>query len=47
MKIYAIEAEAKLLAEENRIIFTELSHVDPEQRTWVKKKQSIIRQRHI
>jgi hypothetical protein len=39
-----MEAAAKLLADENRIMFTDFSIMDPEQRTWFKKKNE--RQRY-
>jgi hypothetical protein len=44
MEIQAIEAEAKLLAEENRIMFADLSLMDPKQRAWFEKKRAIVRQ---
>ena len=41
----AIEAEAKLLAEESRILMADLTIMDPANRTWFEKKQEAIRSR--
>jgi hypothetical protein len=39
-----MEAAAKLLAEENRIMFIELRIMDPDQMVWFEKKLTIIRE---
>jgi hypothetical protein len=40
-----MEAAAKLLVEENQIMFVNLSIMNLEQRTWFEKKQTIIHER--
>jgi hypothetical protein len=40
-----MEAAAELIAEENQIMFADLSIIDLEQRAWFKKKRAIIHER--
>ncbi|KAK1665539.1 hypothetical protein QYE76_053698 [Lolium multiflorum] len=40
IEVQVMEVAAKLLAEENRIMFVEFSIMDPEQREWFEKKMS-------
>jgi hypothetical protein len=42
-KSKVLEAEAKIMAEENQIMFTDLSTIfDPVQRAWIEKNQKMI-----
>jgi hypothetical protein len=45
LEIQAIEVEDKLIADKNRIIFADLSLMEPEQIAWFQKKQAIACQR--
>jgi hypothetical protein len=45
IEVQRMETTAKLLAEKNRIIFTDLSIMDLGQRAWFEKKRAIIRER--
>jgi hypothetical protein len=42
-KSRVLEAEAKIMAEENQIMLTDLATIsDPVQRAWIEKKQKMI-----